>query len=221
MSTRVSTIGSFKFLQSIDVTMGRQWSDEELSVIRNRYERVPNQVLAEELDRTEQAVKSKASVENLSKDSKLTTRWKILNSDLNEPDCDEFGNYIRGFTDGEGSFNYSYRKNGSIEFRYAIELAESDERILKKIKRFFNVGVLSSYEVSNEEWEDKSQYAVYSAVELANVIIPFFVDNPPIADNKRKQFVEFAESFANYFDLGPETVKWVDCLQDIVVENGD
>lgn len=219
MSTRNKQTESFKFLRAVATSMARRWNNDELSVLCNGYSSIPNEVLVNRLDRTKQAIKSKASVEGLSKDSRLVTRWKIVNSELKEPGCNYFGNYIRGFTDGEGSFNYTQTKSGSVEFRYAIELAQSDEEILKKIKNFFGVGVLSKYAQSNENWEDKAQYAVYSSVELANVIIPFFVSNPPIADNKRKQFVEFCKSFAEYFDLDPETVKWVDHLQEIVVEN--
>lgn len=217
MSTPISKTESFKFLWSVDYSMAKQWTDEELSLLRSRYSGVPNSQLVKEFDRTKTAIKTKASSEGLSKDSRLVTRWKILNSEMSEPGCNYFGNYIRGFTDGEGSFNYNHRKSGSVQFRYAIELAQSDEKILKKIKNFFGVGVFGKYKKSNKEWEDSAQYSVHSAIEIGNVIIPFFVSNPPIADNKRKQFVEFAESFANYFDLDPETVKWVDRLQDIVV----
>ena len=221
MSTRIRRTESFKLLWSVDYSMAKRWSDEELSLLRSRYSNVPNSQLVKEFDRTNSAIKTKASLEGLSKNSRLVTRWKIINSEMDEPGCNYFGNYIRGFTDGEGSFNYSHSQNGSIKFRYAIELVQSDEEVLKKIKNFFGVGVFGKYKKSNEEWEDSAQYSVHSAVELGNVIIPFFVSNPPIADNKRKQFVEFAESFANYFDLDPETVKWVDRLQHIVVENGD
>lgn len=219
MSTPNRDIESFNRLRHVGIHMSRRWSDSELSELERKYPKVPNGVLARQLDRTVSSIKTMASNKGLYKNRKSVITWKIENSKHEYPKCDEFGHYVRGFTDGEGSFNYSKRDNGSIEFKYAIELVQSDEEIVYKIKNFFNVGNMNYQDKRKEEWSDTIQYAVSSAVELGTVIIPFFVNNPPIADNKLAQFIDFAESFAEYFNLEPETVKWVDRLQSIVVEN--
>lgn len=215
MSVLVPETESFKYQQGVVATMPEAWTDDELSTLRSQYTMVPNKVLAKRIGRSVPSIKSKAYAEDLSKDSILTTRWKMEHANKSVPTVGEFGHYIRGLTDGEGSFNYRYDKRGVLKFRYAIELVDDDRDLLERVKHFFNVGTIYDSEATKEKWSDKSAYTVYSAVELGSVVIPFFVDNPPLAPKKREQFVDFARTFANYFELEPETFKWVDRLDNV------
>ena len=57
-------------------------------------------------------------------------------------------NYVRGFTDGEGSFIVSLRRTSRLNIGYSVELSFrikqhlSNKNILTNIKNFFEVGVI-------------------------------------------------------------------------------
>ena len=211
MSVSDSKIESFKSDETALSIVAKQWSDSEIAMLEDQYSKVPNKVLAERIDRSLPAIKSMAHKRDLSKDSRLVTRWKMVQSNNVVPDG-EFGNYIRGLTDGEGSFNYRQDDRGSMNFRYAIELVDADKELLEEIKNFFEVGTIYHATSRSDDWSDSNTYVVYSAVELATVIIPFFVENEPLAPTKHQQFTEFAKLFSEYFELDGGKFKWVDRL---------
>lgn len=175
------------------------WSDEEVSRLKRMYESTPNDVIADKLDRTVPSIQSKASTLGLMKNRRLSRTYSTRNSSTRFPtEDDEFANYICGFVDGEGSFNYN-SETGS--FRFAIELVEDDREILKEIQRYLDVGKIYDVASKHEHWRDKTQYVVYDADSLARTVIPFFEYYQLRAPERRAQLDEFVDEFYQYYDL--------------------
>ncbi len=98
---------------------------------------------------------------------------------------DDFGNWLSGFTDGEGYFGSNYRhikskiSNKSIykfDAAFQIQLRDDDKDIIKRIKDHLNCGKIYYY----REYKYKSiskpavRFEVHNYTELHNIIIPFF-----------------------------------------------
>ncbi|MBM4401145.1 MAG: hypothetical protein FJ045_04255, partial [Crenarchaeota archaeon] len=102
--------------------------------------------------------------------------------------------YITGFVDGEGCFSISIKKQDNTRFGWVIDpvfhVTQSKEHsiILEVIKRTLKCGRI----IPKPGQEDKVlQYTVDSRRSLAEIIIPFFEKNKPIA--KWREFEFFKE----------------------------
>jgi hypothetical protein len=84
----------------------------------------------------------------------------------------EVGNYIAGFTDGEGSFNVSLKKRDDYTYKWKIaasfNISQKDRVILAKIKTILGCGTL------RERPDGVVYYEVTNIKSLQEVIIPFF-----------------------------------------------
>ena len=91
------------------------------------------------------------------------------------------GNYIAGFTDGEGCFCLKFRrdvrrerKNSPTYFywsaEFAIAIRNDDVEILKKIKNTLKCGRISFS-------RENARYSVNKIEDLMHIIIPFFRKN--------------------------------------------
>ena len=84
----------------------------------------------------------------------------------------DIGNYIAGFTDGEGSFNVSIKKR--LDFKQSWKLSASfnisqkDRVILAWIKHILGCGTL------RERKDGVVYYEVTNVTSLYTVILPFF-----------------------------------------------
>ena len=84
----------------------------------------------------------------------------------------DIGNYIAGFTDGEGSFNVSIKKRldykESWKLTASFNISQKDRVILAWIKHILGCGTL------RERKDGVVYYEVTNISSLHDVIIPFF-----------------------------------------------
>lgn len=103
------------------------------------------------------------------------------------------GYYITGFTDGEGSFNVSFRKRNDFLIGWKItpvfNISQDERKILGWIKHILKCGTIRkrkdgvyAFEVSNRE-------------SLKEYIIPFFDRFCFQSDKKKLQFQRFKQIF--------------------------
>ena len=108
---------------------------------------------------------------------------------LNHPEWD-FGNWLAGFTDGEG--NFSATDNHSACFR--INLREDDKPILEEIKEQLGCGRIFFLDKSryNSNQRDQYQFTVSSLYDLIHIIIPFF-DLFDLRAKKKSDYLRWRE----------------------------
>ena len=107
----------------------------------------------------------------------------------NSPDY--IGHYLAGFSDGEGSFNVSFRPREDYKAPWKISLcfnvSQKDKVILTLFKRYLGCGTLRSrpdgvwyYEVNNFNaiWEN---------------VIPFFKKYKFLSGKKKRDFSKFCQ----------------------------
>ena len=81
--------------------------------------------------------------------------------------------YIVGFTEGEGCFLVSLRKDNRIEFRFFIAQAIGNRPLLEELKKFFFVG--SVYQKSNVKGKLPAYvFEISKRDDIYRVLIPFF-----------------------------------------------
>ena len=84
----------------------------------------------------------------------------------------DIGNYIAGFTDGEGSFNVSIKKRldykKSWKLSASFNISQKDKVILAWIKHILGCGTL------RERKDGIVYYEVTNITSLHDVVIPFF-----------------------------------------------
>jgi hypothetical protein len=108
------------------------------------------------------------------------------------------GDYIAGFTDGEGCFDLQFRKDVRHErlnkpvyygwrYQFVIVVRNDDEELLRKIKNTLNCGSI------NFARGDQARYSVQDIENLYNIIIPFF-RKYPLSGKKKKDFELWAEA---------------------------
>jgi len=101
------------------------------------------------------------------------------------------GNYIAGFTDGEGSFNVSVKKGhdykDSWEITASFNISQKDRIILTKIKDTLRCGTI------RERADGIVYYEVTSLEPLHAIIIPFFKKFTFLSARKKRNFSIFKE----------------------------
>ena len=115
------------------------------------------------------------------------------------------GNYIAGFTDGEGSFNVSMIKRrdyvGKWKIVASFNISQKDRVILEFIKNIFGCGTL------RERSDGVVYFEVTNTDSLMEKVIPFFNRFIFLLANKKKNFLIFAQivhSMANKEHLTKE-----------------
>lgn len=103
----------------------------------------------------------------------------------------EIGNYIAGFTDGEGSFNVSVMKRkdyaGKWKIRASFNISQKDRVILESIKKIMDCGTLRTRS------DGVVYYEVTDLSSLKERIIPFFNRFGFLSENKKKNFLIFSK----------------------------
>ena len=102
-----------------------------------------------------------------------------------------FSYYVAGFTDGEGSFNISFRKRSDYALPWKISacfnISQKEKRILEHIQTHLRCGTLRSR--PDGIW----YYEVNLLRDLREKIIPFFEKYPFISQKKTRDFRIFCE----------------------------
>lgn len=97
--------------------------------------------------------------------------------------------YIVGFSDGEGSFNTSFRKRDDFLLGWKItpvfHMSQKQEDILALIKRYLQCGTIRYR--NDDAWV----YEVDNRTALHTHIIPFFEKYPFLSKKKKADFARF------------------------------
>jgi hypothetical protein len=103
----------------------------------------------------------------------------------------EIGYYLTGFADGEGSFNFSFRRRSDYKSGWKISacfnVSNKDLVILQLFKKHLTCGTLRSRP------DDVWYYEVNTIKHLVSNVIPFFKRFPFLSDKKRNDFSKFCE----------------------------
>ncbi len=101
------------------------------------------------------------------------------------------GYYLAGFTDGEGSFNVSFRPRGDYVFPWKISLcfniSQRDRVILERFQAHLRCGTLRQR--SDGVW----YYEVNHFVDVVHNVIPFFERFGFLSAKKQRDFAKFKQ----------------------------
>jgi hypothetical protein len=101
------------------------------------------------------------------------------------------GNYLAGFTDGEGSFNVSFRKRGDFAMPWKVSLcfnvSQRDEVILTLFKKHLNCGTMRTR--PDGVW----YYEVNNFTAIVENVIPFFERFGFLSAKKQRDFAKFRQ----------------------------
>lgn len=103
----------------------------------------------------------------------------------------EIGWYLAGFTDGEGSFNISFRPRADYGFPWKVSLcfniSQRDPVILALFKRHLECGTM--HQRQDGVW----YYEVNNLDAIVNNVIPFFRQFHFLSAKKKRDFAKFVE----------------------------
>jgi hypothetical protein len=101
------------------------------------------------------------------------------------------GYYLAGFTDGEGSFNLSFRKRDDYQQPWKISLcfnvSQRDKVILSLFKRYLQCGTLRQRD--DGIW----YYEVNNFTAITENVIPFFNRFGFLSAKKKRDFAKFKQ----------------------------
>lgn len=101
------------------------------------------------------------------------------------------GDYLAGFTDGEGSFNVSFRKRGDFAMPWKVSLcfnvSQRDEVVLTLFKRHLECGTMRSR--ADGVW----YYEVNTFTAIVENVIPFFDRFGFLSAKKQRDFAKFKQ----------------------------
>lgn len=101
------------------------------------------------------------------------------------------GNYLAGFTDGEGSFNVSFRKRGDYAMPWKVSLcfnvSQRDRVILALFKQHLKCGTMRSR--ADGVW----YYEVNNFTAIVENVIPFFDRFGFLSAKKQRDFAKFKQ----------------------------
>lgn len=106
----------------------------------------------------------------------------------------EIGYYLAGFTDGEGSFNISFRPRQDYPIPWKVSLSfnvsQKDRVILALFKRYLGCGTLRGR--PDGVW----YYEVTNLNAVVENVIPFFERFPFLSAKKKRDFAKFKQIVA-------------------------
>ena len=101
------------------------------------------------------------------------------------------GHYLAGFTDGEGSFNVSFRRRGDYAMPWKVSLcfnvSQRDQVILSVFKEQLQCGTMRSR--ADGVW----YYEVNTFTAIVENVIPFFDRFGFLSVKKRRDFAKFKQ----------------------------
>ena len=104
----------------------------------------------------------------------------------------DLGNYLAGFTDGEGSFNVSFRKRKDFKIPWKISLcfniSQKDPVILTEFKKHFKCGT-----IRERKHDGVYYYEVNNFREIQTNVIPFFDRFGFLSAKKKRDFSKFKQ----------------------------
>jgi LAGLIDADG endonuclease len=99
------------------------------------------------------------------------------------------GNYLAGFTDGEGSFNVSFRKREDHAMPWKVSLcfnvSQRDKVVLTLFKKHLKCGTL------RQRQDGVWYYEVNNFAAIVENVIPFFTQYGFLSGKKQRDFSKF------------------------------
>lgn len=106
-------------------------------------------------------------------------------------------NYVLGLVDGEGSFNVRVNERGrrraEVELKFSLKLRHQDRGVLDELQKFFGCGNVYIQRDKRENHSLCYRFEVQNRKEIAEKIIPFFVESPPKTESRKTDFEIFKE----------------------------
>ena len=103
----------------------------------------------------------------------------------------DLGNYLAGFTDGEGSFHVCFRKRKDFKIPWKISLSfnvsQKDPVILSQFKKHLKCGTMRE-----RKHDGVWYYEVTNFNAIQNNVIPFFRRFGFLSAKKKKRFLEIS-----------------------------
>ena len=103
----------------------------------------------------------------------------------------DIGQYLAGFTDGEGSFNISFRPQGDYKMPWKVSLcfniSQRDEVILALFKRHLKCGTM------RQRHDGVWYYEVNNFTAIVEHVIPFFERFGFLSAKKKRDFSKFKQ----------------------------
>ena len=102
------------------------------------------------------------------------------------------GWYLSGFSDGEGSFNISFRKKADYKISWqpvlSFNVSQRDITVLQMMKQYFQCGIIKRRK------DGLYSFDVTTPKVLEEIIVPFFHKYPLFSENKMKNFLIFEKA---------------------------
>lgn len=132
----------------------------------------------------------------------------------------DLGNYLAGFTDGEGSFNVSFRKRDDYKIPWKISLcfniSQKDQVILSIFKKHLKCGIIRERK-NDGIW----YYEVNNFNAIQTNIIPFFNRFGFLSAKKKRDFSKFKQ-IAKLIENGDHlTIEGIEKILEIRKEMND
>ena len=102
--------------------------------------------------------------------------------------------YIIGLVDGEGSFSVripNTKRRANVELTFSLKLRHQDKEILEELKKFFGCGNVYIQRDKRENHSLCYRFEVHNKKEIIQKIIPFFKENPPKIQSRKRDFELF------------------------------
>ena len=103
----------------------------------------------------------------------------------------DIGHYLAGFTDGEGSFNVSFRRRADYAMPWKVSLcfnvSQRDQTVLKMFKEQLKCGTMQAR--ADGVW----YYEVNTFTAIVENIIPFFDRFGFLSAKKQRDFAKFKQ----------------------------
>jgi hypothetical protein len=104
---------------------------------------------------------------------------------------ERIGNYLAGFTDGEGSFNVSFRKRGDYAMPWKVSLcfnvSQRDRVVLTLLMQHLQCGTMRSRS------DGVSYFEVNTFAAIVGNVIPFFDRFGFLSSKKQRDFAKFKQ----------------------------
>src|SRR3989339_11520 len=104
----------------------------------------------------------------------------------------EWGHYLAGFTDGEGSFNISLRKREDHTIQWQVVLtfnvSQKESYILSQFKKYLGCG-----RINQRRRDNLFMFIVDNPLSIQEKIIPFFKRFNFRSQNKKRNFSIFCQ----------------------------
>src|SRR3989338_7477589 len=101
-----------------------------------------------------------------------------------------------GLVDGEGSFNVRIndkKRRAKVELKFSLKLRHQDKEVLDELQKFFGCGKVYIQRDKRENHSLCYRFEVQNSKEIIEKIVPFFAQNPPKIQSRKRDFGLFRQ----------------------------